>query len=511
MLFQTQAEDLLNPHEDEPTPFHDEDNTETYLDIVEDRLNAGSATLDSISDNDEEESNSISLKNESPFQNYSSNIDKEVDPPSSMEIPSLQILTVSVGENFDPLSSMETQSLKSRPLNLSEEFIPASSVENNSSMENCVINDNEDITPMDLNAENNAGTSVTSNTCYLPRQHDAQASEAFPSISYSSNAEEIPDSSFQNMWSPMGLPGSYHAPTTLHTTHGALSLRHPQAAADQSAMPEKDTTKDLLNRRTSQMPFYDHYPPHRDGNELLQSLNRCEDFHQQLNKPATEFHPTNALLEPANHFPSYFQEQLLQPPFASDHHRQKAPSKLFMHQNIQNNVYSDKYAIQGPEHFPSLIVRELSNARLSNPISHPQLSSGDLSNPTWFSSQNRAHGGWSLSDGMVFSAPSIGSNSGSDQSLYSGLPQCNLHSPRPYNPMVSTQQTIPPTNYGQLVGGVPINSNGLLPPLPPFNYLRGVEASTTMKTSNMGYMSLGHQSSGLRDPSGKPLLKSWNR
>ncbi|CAO2821894.1 unnamed protein product [Amaranthus hypochondriacus] len=443
--------------------------------------------------------------------NPSLNANKQSDASVSMEDQSLHHLPLKVDEELDP-SCMGNQSLQNSPLNVNESF-DAPSVDNKSSTGDPIIDDSENYTRMDLNAENNAGTTGVSDTCSLPGQDVAQTPEASIGISYSEthisappNAVEMPtSSSLKNMWSSIGFPESYHShPTTLHTTSGALCLMQPQAVAGQPAhlidldsnMPEEDTTKDLLNRHTSQMPFYDRYPPNRDSNEFHPG----PEFHQQQKNPGPEFHPTAALLQSANQFPSHFREQLQPPPFTLDHHRQKAQNEIFMHQNTQDGIYSDnnRYSIQSSDHYPSLNVRDWSNARVSNALLPSQLNSGELLNHNWYPTENRTHGGWSSSEPPIFPSPSIGSSNAGDQTLYSVLSQCNLRSRRPYSPVGSTEQMIPPTNYGQeMVGGIPMTTNTLPPSVSPFNYLSGGEASTTMKNPNMGW---------LRDPSGKPFL-----
>ncbi|XP_021750393.1 uncharacterized protein LOC110716064 isoform X1 [Chenopodium quinoa] len=502
------------------------------------------------------------------LQNPPLNVNEQSDPSASMEAQSLQNPPLNVNKQFDPSVSMEDKPLQQRPLNVNEDLDPSwmknqsllnptlkakecfdpSSVENKSSSEDSPLNNNEYYTPMDLNAENNSVASGTNDTRSMPRV--AQPSEAPFTIlnldthnnsATGSNAGEIPGSSLKNMWSSIGLPESYHAHptslhassgglttlhassgglTTLHASSGGLCLRHPEVVAGQpthlidleSAMPEDDTTKDLLNRHTSHVPFFNPYQ-NRDRNELLHSLIKRENFHQEQKKPVSEFRPTNISMEPAVQFPSHMH---LPPPFALDHHRQKAQSELYIHENIQDSIYSDnsRYSIPAPENFSSLNVRDWNNPRISNPI-QPQLSSGELLNHNWFPTENRAHGGWSTSGATVFPTlptPSLGSVSSCDQSLYSVLSQCNMRSRGPYNPVGSTEQMIPPTNYGQeLAGVIPMTSNTLPQTVSPFDYLSGGEASTTLKNPSMGWMSLGNQPSSLHDPSGKPFVKSWNQ
>ncbi|KNA17348.1 hypothetical protein SOVF_080810 isoform B [Spinacia oleracea] len=478
------------------------------------------------------------------LQNPPLNGKDQFDQSASVENQPLQHPPLNIKEELDPSASIGNQSLQHPPLNVNDPscmenpnkiFDPSSnSIENKSSLGNRSLNENEDFTPMDLNAEDNPVTSETSGRCSIPNQRIALTSVASHTMSHrgthnsatASNAAgvmSLSGSSLKNMWSSIGFPESYHAhPTTLHAGSGGLRLRHPQVVPEQpthlidleSDIPEEDTTKDLLNRHTSHMPFFNPYP-NRDRNELLHSLIKRDNFHQEpVKQPSSEFHPTNVIMGSA--FPSHFREPL-QPPFGLDHHRHKAQSELYMHQNIQDRIYSDnnRYSVQGPQNFPTLNARDWSNSRISNPSLPPQLGSGEMLNQSWYGNESRAHGGWSTttSDATVFPAPNLGSGSSNDQSLYSVLSQCNLRPRVPYSTVGSTEQMISPTNYGQEIAvGIPMTSSGLAQTGSPFDYLSGGEASsTTLKNPNMGWMGLGHQPSSLHDPSGKPFLKSWNQ
>ncbi|KAL2922036.1 Nuclear factor related to kappa-B-binding protein [Bienertia sinuspersici] len=500
--FQSKDENMVNPSGEEPAPACDEE-TETSQGTSEGDLDEESPPQNSASDNDEE--SDTSLKNASPMQNPPPNVSEEFDPSLSMETQSMHNPPLNVNEQFDPSSSVETQSLNP-PLNVKEEFDPSSSMETQS-LQNPLQDFKKGLIhllPWELDQYRIilkiSITTATKEKQSLPHplsaneeldpsciekrslQHPLSANENFDLV----NVENMPGSSLKNMWTSIGLPDSFHThPTTLHTNSGGLRLRHPQVVTEQPAqlidlesdVPEEDSTKDLLNRHASHLPFFTY--PNRDRNELLHSLIKRDNFHQEQK-------------------------------------RQKAvQSELFVHQNIPDSIYPDnnRYpSIQGPEHFSSLNARDWSNARVRNPIQPSQLSSGELLNHNWFPTDNRSHGGWSTSDSVAFPASSLSSGSNSDQSLYSVLTQCNLRSRSPFNPTGSTEPMIPPTNYAQEVAvGIPMTSNALPQTVSPFNYLSGGEASTTLKNPNMGWMSLGHQPSTLHDPSGKPFLKSWNQ
>ncbi|KAK9725427.1 hypothetical protein RND81_05G142600 [Saponaria officinalis] len=268
-------------------------------------------------------------------------------------------------------------------------------------------------------------------------------------------------------------------------------------------------TKDLLNRHTDHMSFINPYA-NRETNELqLQSLIQRDRFHQEQKKIGSVFYQSNVVLDP-NQFQTHIREQL-QPPFAVDH-RQRAQSELFMSQNIPESIYSDnnRYSIPNQEHFPTLNPRNWGNYRMSTPM-QSQLASVGM-NHSWLSNDHRPHSGWSTPESTAFSTANLGSVGG-DQSLYSVLSQCNSLQPRPhYIPVSLAEQMLPSTSYVQdmAAAGIPMTSNPLPQTVSPFDYLSGSETTTALKNPVMGWMSLGHQSSSLHDPSGKPFMKPWN-
>lgn len=500
---QDQDENLVNADDDENIDPEGTD-AESSAEASEHQQDDESVTQDSLSDEDRE-SNPSSTKDESPMQNPHVNDNKEFD-----------------------LSTIENQSsVQNAPLSVNED-VHLSTMENQPSMHNPTLNVNEEFNAMDLNCGNNNITTKANETCSRTmRDHQVapQACEASLDVchpqSHSSagaaNTGGVPCSSVKNVWPSIGMPTSYHhAPTTQYASSSEPSFRHPQFVSSQPAslidlesdLRGEDTTKDLLNRHSDHMPFFNPYP-NRDRSELLHSLIKRDSYQHEQKKTGLEFHPPTSVLLEQTQFPGHFRE--MQPSFALDN-RPKAQGELLMHHNIQEGIYSDnRYPIQGPEHFPSLNVRDWTNVRLPTPIQSSQLSSAEPLCHNWFASENRAQGGWSAPESTVFSSPNLGSGSSGDQSLYSVLTQCNtLRSRAPFNPVGSTEQIIPPTNYGQeLTGEIPMTSNAVLPQTSsPFDYLGGNEA---VLKNNMGWMSLGHHGSGLQDPSGRPFFKSWNQ
>lgn len=518
---QSQDENLVNPINDEDSEDTDADSSQGPSGHQQDDDSA--ATQGSTS-SDERDSNPSSTQSDSPMHN----------PP------------LNVNQDFDPSTVENQSSVENAPPSVEEE-VHLSPAENQSSVHNPTLNVNEEFHPMDLNAENNVTMELdTRETCsrtmppdlqvmppdlqVMPQTSEASLNISHPESHSSGITAGIPCSSVKNVWASIGLPESYrHAPpTTQYASSSEPSFRHPQFLPNQSAslidlesdLRGEDTTKDLLNRHsTDHIPFFNPYP-NRDRSELLHSLIKRETYHPEQKKTGLEFHPTSSVLLEPTQFHSHFRNQM-PPSFALDNRPKAQGGPLFMNPNIQESIYSDtRYPIQGQEHFQTLNVRDWANTRLpAPPIQAPQLSSGEPLSHNWFATDNRAHGGgWSAAESTIFSSPSLGSGSSGDQSLYSVLTQCNtLRARAPsFNPVIPAEQIISPTNYGQdMAGEIPMSSNNSALPVTvsPFDYLSGneVNAATSLKNTNMGWMSLGQQSSGLQDPSGRPFFKSWNQ
>ncbi|GAB4847374.1 hypothetical protein Ancab_026432 [Ancistrocladus abbreviatus] len=433
-----------------------------------------------------------------------------------------------VNENSDSISQNQPDDRRAGHHSNSDSDVESdpSSVEDHLS-EIPSLNVRPEFNPMDLNAEVNLVASETLEYHMTSGSGEApQSVSQYPENDGSINpvkTEEMPCSSAMDAWPSATMADSYCHRSSANVEYASsneLSLRHPQVVEEHSApsidlesnMPIEDPGKDLLHQQPADMSFFSTYQD-RERNELLHSVIKPEDYHQEHQRTRLDFHPTRTMvMEPNQFLPGPFREQL-QPSFALEH-KQKGQSDLYMHQSIRENFFSDnsRYTIPGQEQFSPINMQDWTNGRM--PATTPHLSSGELLNHNWFSSETRAPGGWSGSDCGVFSNQSLGNGGSVDQSLYSVLSQCtNLHPHSSYDAMGSTDKFIPPVNYGENMGGGIPQANNLLPQTAtPLEYVSGHDAaSAALKTSTVGWMNLPHQTPGLHDPTEKPFLRSWNQ
>ncbi|GAB4848621.1 hypothetical protein Ancab_003327 [Ancistrocladus abbreviatus] len=186
-----------------------------------------------------------------------------------------------------------------------------SSVEDHSSQVHS-LNVEQDINPMDLNAEDNLGALEESE--YHVASGSVEASENLPQCPESDSpinpvqTEELPCSSAMDAWPSAGIADSYCQPSSAsieYTSSNELSLRHPQVVQEHSAhliglesnMPVEDLTKDLLHQQRSDMSFFRSYQ-NQERNELLHSFIKPEDYHEEHRRTGLDFHPTpNMVME----------------------------------------------------------------------------------------------------------------------------------------------------------------------------------------------------------------------
>ncbi|XP_022750426.1 uncharacterized protein LOC111299478 [Durio zibethinus] len=334
--------------------------------------------------------------------------------------------------------------------------------------------------------------------------------------------QEVP----KNGWPIDSMPLSYNDSTAGHeyTSLCGLPLTH-QANEDQqnqmidleSDLHEESTGKVLLHGHSEDVSFSSYM--NQDRNELLQSFFKDQGMflhHSEQKQTALDFQlPKNVLME-NGHFNGEFQEQL-QSSLALDE-GQKRLNEVYMQQNMSENIYTDggRYLSPRQEHLPLGNMQDwaVNPARMSAPFQH-QLNSGELLSQNWFTGEHQVQvrGGWAGSDGFSGSSQSIASGSNADQSLFSVLSQCNqLLSSSAYESMGSTEQFIPQRNNGMVrESSSGIIGNSLQQAAHPLDYLGGGDATTSLMTDDMGWMSLPHQNSALHDPMAKPYLRSWNQ
>ncbi|CAB4305899.1 unnamed protein product [Prunus armeniaca] len=328
----------------------------------------------------------------------------------------------------------------------------------------------------------------------------------------------------RDVWKPVSMPHShsYYDSTTSHeySSTSELSLAHPQVNEEQrthlvaleSDLPVGDTGKDLLHRQSENGSF--SYP-NQDRNELLQSLFKGQSmlpYDHEQKQTGLDFRPPTNVFTGEGQFRGHFEEQQHQSlPLEQAHKRE---SEVYMQQNLPENIYSDggRYLISRQEHLTPINAQDWAvNSRMPGPL-QSHLDGGEMLSHNWFSGEPQVHGGWSASGGTSVASQNIGSGTNADQSLFSVLSHCNqLRSSSPYHPVASTEQFIPPRNYGMPGGVTPRIGNVLPQAAHALDYLGGREATTSMMHDGMQWMNLPHQNSGLHDPMGKPFLRSWNQ
>ncbi|KAA8548299.1 hypothetical protein F0562_004728 [Nyssa sinensis] len=376
--------------------------------------------------------------------------------------------------------------------------------------------------PMDLDSEDNH---VIARTDDIP-PNVTEYPESWSRVDVAVSQGD-PLSSTSDVWRAVSMPDPYHHSNSLnheYTCASELSLGHPQVIQEQPArlidlesdMHEDNTGKDLLHRQSSDGAFLSPYPS-QDRNELLQHFFKGQGvlpYHHEQKQTQTrlDFQPAASILIETGQFSGHFREELN--PSLPLEPRQKRLNELYMHQNIRENMYSDggRYSIPRQEHFSPVNIQDLAvnTARMPVPL-QPHLNGGELLSHNWYSDEHPARGGWSGLNGAVGRNNSIGNRNNADQSLFSVLSQCNgLRSSAPYDSMGSTGQFVQSGNYGGVSGGP--TPSGVLPQTAhPLDYLSGHEAPASVKSNNIGRMSLPHQNPALQDSMGKPFLRSWNQ
>ncbi|XP_027153090.1 uncharacterized protein LOC113753191 isoform X1 [Coffea eugenioides] len=370
-----------------------------------------------------------------------------------------------------------------------------------------------------------------------------------------------PRDSADDVWSAVSEPGSfYHSAAFGHqyVSSSELSLSHPQIMEEQPTniinleadAEEKDSERELLHREADELSFYGSFPsqeqillqeksdgkqmmhgqphgvsffgayPTQNRNELFESFFRGHDgslpnYHPDQKRMALDFQQPDNLAMENGQISANFRDQVnLSLPLEM---RQKRVNDLYVDHNMQDSVYPDggRYSIQ--KHLPVHVQDwNVSTVRMLAPSPSHLSSAGGFVSQNWFPGENRARGGWSSLEGAVASSRSIGSQSNSDQSLFSVLSECNeLHASgpasAPYDSVGTTDRFMQPGTYNALGGGIPSTSNILGQTADPLNYFGGHEASAGRKANNLGWIGVSHQNPGLQDSMSKPFVRSWNQ
>lgn len=338
-----------------------------------------------------------------------------------------------------------------------------------------------------------------------------------------SQGTPLPSSS--DVWAVSDVHGSYYQPTASNSGYAStheMSVGHPQLMQGQMLdLQTNRPDKDARNRQTEDMSFFSSYS-NPDRSELLHSLLKGQSnlsYHEPPKLAGLEFQARNDLVMETGHFSGHLREHVHPSSIASPMDlRQKRLNDLYVHQNIQESIYSGSRFRQ--EEFPVNVhdwATSVNNVRLPVPC-QPHLNSGELGPPqAWYATAAAAENG--NRDGWHSVEPSVGvshggfnsGSSNSDQTLFSVLSECH-ELPR----AVSFDAAAQTGNYhGGMIGGIPSSSSSNFlaqPPPNPLSYLSGHEAAAGgIKMNNIGWIGLPQQNSGIQESIGKPFLRSWNQ
>ncbi|KAL1539937.1 hypothetical protein AAHA92_24360 [Salvia divinorum] len=332
--------------------------------------------------------------------------------------------------------------------------------------------------------------------------------------------------SSSDIWPVSDVHGSYYQSTASNSGYAStheLSVGHQQLIQQgqvvqmlnvQTNRSDKDARKDMLHRPTDDMSFFSPYA-NRDRSELLHSLLKPQSpfpYHHQAQKHSgLDFQPGSDLVMETAHFPGHFREHV-HPPVPPTDMRQKRLNDPYVHQNIQESIYSGNRFTSVPRQENLAVnVHDWASANsVRMPVTH-NLNNGELGQ-SWYTGENGNRDGWHAFE------PVNGFNNGSssDQTLFSVLSECNGLPRASYDAATavgSTEGLIQAGTYNG-IGGIHASSSSSSNFLPvsanPLNYLSGHEGSGGIKMNNLGWPTM-QQSSGIQESIGKPFLRSWNQ
>ncbi|KAL8153743.1 hypothetical protein V2J09_011503 [Rumex salicifolius] len=491
--------------------------------------------------------------------------DQDSDPSSANEQSPMQMSCLDVKQFAEEQAPLQMPSLDGNQFTEEQAPLQMPSLDGNQFTEEQAplqmpsLDVNHKCSPMDLNEKDNH---ISPKSNEVGSLNSDEASEESHSTSESLEKSsclasvvngEAPQSSARDAWPATTMVGSAFCSSSMdYASCSGIPLNHPEAIEDQTAqlmdlesgIPDEIPSKNLLPQQSDQLPFFGSYQ-NNERQDLLHTIIKRDSYHEQPKKTMLGFHPRSNLLIDHSQFPGHHSQDpsQLHPAFPLELRHRAPPSDFFLHPNIPENMYPDSNRFSmprpdqftalnmrarpeqftpvniraRPEQFTPMNMREWNTApRFSAPPMHaPLTSSMDLLNHNWFPVENRAQPGWSGPE--VYPNPNLASGSGGgDQSLFSVLTQCNnLHPATPaFGAMVPHDKFMPTGNFAEdLCIGIP-RSNPLPHPaaVSPLDYLNGHDiAPPNLKTSDMGWMNMPHQSSSLHDPTGKPFPKPWNQ
>lgn len=370
-----------------------------------------------------------------------------------------------------------------------------------------------------------------------------------------------------DVWSGVGVPGPYYHSTATTLSHGYVSssnvsLSHPHVIENQhvrmidlemdtrgkphgpeflqrqpddlsfyssyhnqgpSDLQEKDAGKEVLqHRQPDNVSLFSSYPT-QDRNELFEAFLKSQNglpYHHEQKRMGLDFLNSDNLMMESGQYTGHFRDQVdISHPLEA---RQKRMNELYLGQNIHQSMYPDEGRYSMPKDLPVNVQDWGANSNRSTLApSQSHLNNGDLISQNWFPVEARSRGSWSgLEGGVGPSSRSIGSQSNSDQNLFSVLSECNelRSSGAPYdNSMGSAERFMQSGSYSALGGVIPATSNILQqqPAANPLNYLNHHETPLAVRraANNLGWIGgISHQNSGIQESLNKPpYVRSWNQ
>lgn len=342
-------------------------------------------------------------------------------------------------------------------------------------------------------------------------------------------SQETPLSVACDGWPAVSMSNAYYNST--HVSHdyasaNELSNGHSQVIEEhptqlinlKSDMHEVGLGKDLSGRQSDDI-FFSAYPnqvQNQQFQSFLKGPGSVQYTHEQ--KPRMlDVQPLANMMIDNSQPVGNFTEQL-HPSMPLDLGRKRFMDS-FMHESIQENMYSNgfRHALPSHDQFSNPLASPTLNVQSwgANSVQHPVLSQshpngGELLSQNWVSVDNNDSGGWSGIESNLCQNQNFGNGSIADQSLFSVLSQCNS-----MNPSAGLRTSLTPQErFSQSVnhgGGIIPATSNLIPGVLNQNiYLNGHENINGLK-ANTGWTSLPHQNTALHDSLGKPYLRYWNQ
>ncbi|KAL9683827.1 hypothetical protein QQ045_021254 [Rhodiola kirilowii] len=279
----------------------------------------------------------------------------------------------------------------------------------------------------------------------------------------------------------------------------------PRFVNSESALHDNGTEPSMPYSLPNQVTFSAYQSDDRSGLASIFNNPELPSFKPQQNLPLPHFEQTQNVLNGNLRLPIQFQESLHQSHSLGV--TWKRDEQYYLNQHLQNTAHDPSRSNTGfsapvQEHLPPFHLPEwhTNSVGMSVPL-QSQTHAGDFSTQNWYASGQQIHGGW-------YNPPNDASilNQGiNDDSLFSVLSQSKeLRSAASYNHHMGS------TGQG-MVGNIPRNNNVIPEIAHPLDFLRGREIPTSLPPNSMSWVNIPQQNSSMRDPMGKPFVRSWNQ